>query len=568
MPDERRDTSFAGLLAALRRRWYIVVLCAVIAPAAAVAYSSSREKQYSASAVILFSDRGPGEQLLTQAGPPSAEDRKRNVATSVSLISLRPVADRVAEELGGGADPDRLIRSVIVETDDNADTATLRTTDRDPERAARIANLFAEQFIESRRESGRTAVREAQAVVEREFEQLSRQRRQGERGDELRVRIQDLELLAALQSGNAELVGRARPADEPVSPRPRRDGILAALLGLVLAVALALLVDRLDRRIRDSGEIESTLDVPVLGVVPPSRRELRSGDWVRVGKVAEAFRSLRVNLRYLNVSRPVRSVLVNSAGEGEGKTTVAVQLAYTAAAAGADVLLVEADMRRPAFDARLGLDQPVGLPDVLAGLAELDQVVAVHSLDPSGEHETATIDVISAGHNLPPNPGDLLESPRMARLLQDTGSHYDMIVIDAPPITSVSDAVPLLRLVSGTLVVTRLGTTTRGALAGLRSLLDQLAVPVLGVVINGAEAEGYGYAGQKPSRATRRRRKRASAVAAAPTAGAYAPDAGFVEPDAPAGFDDDRGSEAVERSGEELAERDPAADGSARGRGE
>ncbi len=205
---------------------------------------------------------------------------------------------------------------------------------------------------------------------------------------------------------------------------------------------------------------------------------------------------LRANLRYFNVDRAVKSVLVTSAAPGDGKTTVAWNLALAAAGGGAKVIVLEADLRHPRFAAAtIGIYRGKGLSTVLAGDVSLEDAVQhVPVPDDANGSSPRTMDVLFAGP-LPPNPTDLLESERMQSLLEKVEGEYDLVIVDTPPTAVVPDAVPLVGRVGGVIVVGRIGKTNREALVSLRDQLQHLNAPTLGVVVNaiGRDAVGYGY---------------------------------------------------------------------------
>jgi receptor protein-tyrosine kinase len=207
---------------------------------------------------------------------------------------------------------------------------------------------------------------------------------------------------------------------------------------------------------------------------------------------------LRANLRYFNVDHTVRSVVVTSVAPGDGKSTVAWNLAFAAAGAGSRVLLIEADLRHPSLAASAGhLRRAPGLSTVLSGSDGFTDAVQEVPVGRTADGALAehAFDVLVAGP-IPPNPVDLIDSQRMRDLLNHAESTYDLVVIDTPPIAVVSDAVPLLKEVSGVLVVIRLERDTRDAVAHLRDQLENLDAPTLGVVANGLKMDrtaGYGY---------------------------------------------------------------------------
>jgi succinoglycan biosynthesis transport protein ExoP len=316
--------------------------------------------------------------------------------------------------------------------------------------------------------------------------------RNGPRGRSLRARAEQLEILASLQTGNAELVQRAQVPEARSSPRISRNLVLGLVLGGLIGVIFALLAERLDQRVRNPEEIEAAFDRPKLGAIPVSSALGHDGASASAlpPHEREAFRMLRTNLRYFNVDRGLQSVLVTSAVPAEGKSTIAWNLAVAAAEAGERVLLIEADLRRPRFGGRPGATLFRGLCTVLVGQASLAEVTQRVPL--ASEADPRALYLVSAGP-LPPNPAELLESERARQLIRSADQRYDLVVIDTPPTSVVSDAIPLMTEVDGVIVVARLGTTTREGMLQLRDHLANLGASTLGVVINGAARESSGY---------------------------------------------------------------------------
>ena len=241
-----------------------------------------------------------------------------------------------------------------------------------------------------------------------------------------------------VQTGNAELVQAAEVPLTPSSPNKRRNAMMGVLVGLLLGIALAFLLDRLDRRLRDPKEVEELLNRPVLAAVPKSRALSRESleRMPLLAVDAEAFRMLRANLRYFNVDQDIRSVLITSSASGDGKSIVSWNLAATAAGAGLKALLIEADLRHPALPRRPAEARRKGLSAVLSGnLSTADATIAVPIGPPAdnGASEVGpTVDVLFAGA-IPPNPTDLIESDRMKELIREAERTYDLVVIALPP---------------------------------------------------------------------------------------------------------------------------------------
>lgn len=498
MDDQQRTSGLTSrtLLTVLRRRLWVVGLTFVTVVAATLAFSLTQEEKYSATASLLFRDPQLDQKLFGSTFLDESGDPAREAATNVSLVSLDEIAARAAGAVNA-VSADEIEEKVEVEADGQSDLISVTATDPDPQFAAKLANTFASEYIEFRREADRQKIRDAQRLVKNELTNLEEQGASDSQQESLAERLEQLTVLASLQTGNAELVQEAEPPSSPSSPNLKTNTALAVVVGLVLAFALALLLDRIDRRLREADEISEILDRPVLGVVPASEAIRTEGADVESlpDEEFEAFRMIRANLRFFGTGGDVNSVLVNSAASGDGKTTVAWNLAAAAASAGANVALLEADLRRPVLRQRLGVRAEGGLSQILAGVTGLDEAaVQVPIGERSSDHVVRSVDVVFAGPP-PPNPTDLLESERMEELLQRLEIRYDIVFIDTPPVTAVSDAIPLLNRVSGVLVVSRLNQTDRHMLRRLATQLETVKAPVLGVVVNGVVKRrgGYGY---------------------------------------------------------------------------
>jgi succinoglycan biosynthesis transport protein ExoP len=509
-----------SLLRAVRRRLGIVLLCVVLLPAAALTFSQLEAKQYSASASLLFRDPQLDQKLFGSTVFAPSTDPTREAATNVKLVSLDTVAARTAKRLPGGMTASEVQSKVEVSSEGASDVASIVATDTDPQFAAKLANTFAQEFIAFRREADRSKISSARQLVQQQLNRLDPEQRNGEQGRSLRTQSEQLSILAALQTGNAELVQPASVPTSASSPKPVRNTILGLVLGLLMGVGLAVLLERIDRRLRTPAEIGATFGRPVLGAVPDSRsiaKNVSALDGLEPAE-AEAFRMLRANLRYFNVDREVRSVLITSSAPGEGKSTVAVHLARTAAASGARVLLLEADLRRPTLAGRLGISGGEGISQVLAGTRDLPRAIRHVHLSEAGDNGPM-LDVLTAGP-IPPNPSDLIESEQMRKIIRGAEEAYDLVIIDTPPTSVVSDAIPLVSEVSGVIAVARLGKTTRESAAHLRAQFENLGANLLGVVVNsvGRRSAGYGYGygyGYEPadSGAKDRKSKREKSVA-------------------------------------------------------
>jgi succinoglycan biosynthesis transport protein ExoP len=495
--------AIAGIL---RRRAWLIVLCVVLTAAAAVGLALRQDKQYEATASLLFRDPAFGQRAFgIDYG--QTDSPERVLQTNLRLAELKVLAARTARRFGGGIAAGDVQAKVKLGTEEAAssDIATVTATDTDPDRAARLANTFAREFIVFRINTDRTKLRQARLEASREIAGLQSSGVDRQLIRELASTIAQLRVLEALQGANAELVEEASPPSEPSSPKPRRNGLIGGFLGLLLGLALALGREQLDRRLKHPDELEEQFGLPLLTSVPKSR-ELSmagvngSGPPMLPPVEGEAFRMLRANMRHFNPGREISSVLVTSPASKDGKSTVALNLAIAAAETGTHVLLLEADLRSPVIANFLGVYAEKGLTSLLTepdlNLNDVGwRIPASHSKNGSSASAAEqSLDVIFAGPHVP-NPTELLATNRMRELLREAEANYELVIVDAPPVTMVSDAIPLLSMVSGIIVVSRLGSNTRPLMKRLDEQLQRLETPALGLVANFATEHPphYGY---------------------------------------------------------------------------
>jgi capsular exopolysaccharide synthesis family protein len=279
----------------------------------------------------------------------------------------------------------------------------------------------------------------------------------------------------------------------PVRPRPLLNLGIALLIGLAGGVGAAALREALDTSVKSADALPSLTESPVLGTIPFDSAAKQSPLIVLENahsQRAEAFRHLRTNLRYLNVDRPVRSLVVTSAVPDEGKSATAANLAIAFASAGQRVLAVEADLRRPRLARYLGVKRSAGLSDVLVGRSTLE-----HAQQRWGE---TNLWVLPAGY-LPTNPSELLGSQSMAALLDELRRVFDVVIVDTPPLLQFTDAAVAAARVDGALLVVRSGTVTQAQVTGAAATLRSANARVLGTVLNRVKAKSapgyyaYGY---------------------------------------------------------------------------
>jgi tyrosine-protein kinase len=536
MDAEQANLGIEQILGVLRRRALWILLCVVLVAGGAFGFSKHQTKKYTATASLVFNNQQLSQQVAGLQ-PVSSNNQQALQNTNLKLVQLGDMDEVTAIRLGQGLTKERVAADLSVTAVGESNIVDVAATAGSPPLAAAIANTYANQFVKEQQNSNHRYYAAALALVNKQLAALSRQERAGTAGLALQDRAQSLGVLAELRNGNVQVAQAAAVPTSPSSPRTGRNTLLGAVLGLLLGLGVAFLLERLDRRIREPKDLEMVYGLPLLGVVPESAALSRSGQgrdgagMVLPSGEVEAFHLIRAHMRYFNVDRELRTLMIASAAPGDGKTTIARHLATAAAQVGSRVLLLEVDLRRPTLSRQLGLPPGRGLSDVLIGTVPLsDALHKVELVAPSSDKPDGhVLDVLVAGAALPPNPGELIESRAMESLLEQAKSMYDMVVIDTPPLTAVSDAFPLLKKVDGVVIVGRVGQNRRDVAERLHETLTGAGAPLLGVIANGFKtgrlgSYGYGYGydyapskPEQPSDTPTSPNGTASSEAAAPT---------------------------------------------------
>jgi len=313
--------------------------------------------------------------------------------------------------------------------------------------------------------------------------------------DNLMQRLKDATLSAGLHATNIHFIDRASPSTAPVRPNKVRNILAGLLMGLIVGVTLAFVAEAMDSSVRSTDEAERLTNAPALAVIPverelPRRRQLptigtASPATGGVGLVvlhkpssplAESYRSLRTSVMLSMAPHPPQTLLVTSPQVGEGKTSTATNLAISFAQRGGPILIIDADLRRPAVARTLGVSNEKGLSSYLTGAHTLDEVLMQYEGVPN-------LWVLPAGPR-PPDPAELLSSQMMTDTLAGLMKRFTQIIIDSPPVLLVTDGVVLSATVDGVILVVASGVTARGALVRARRILDNAGSRLLGVVLN------------------------------------------------------------------------------------
>ncbi|PTL58482.1 polysaccharide biosynthesis tyrosine autokinase [Paraconexibacter algicola] len=494
-PTNEPSASLAALRV-LRERWWMALLVTVAVVVVWVGLAATQTKQYEATSTLL---QGQSQlQGLINPSAQASEDTTRDASTNVLLVRSVAVAQRVKRALRAPESPEELLDRVDAVAEPDADIITITVTDPSADRAKRLADAFADQFVAFRADADRRQIADGQDLVRRRLAALP-QTATAERA-QLEQTLQTINALSAVTTGGAQVVDRATVPTSAASPDLRRSALLALLLGLVLGLVLIYLIDLFDRRIKAGEDFEALYRLPALTTIPERPRDPATQ---RDRSLAlEPFRILRSSLGTLERDRPIRVVLVTSAVPGEGKSTTAAGLARAAALSGQQVVLVEVDLRRPTFQDQFDLaGDPRGLTTALIGGTPVDTLA--RQVLPG----LTTLRVLPSGP-MPPNAAELLRSPQMGRVLDDLAATADLIVLDAPPLLPVADSQVLLDRpeIDAVLITARAYHTTREEVRRTRAVLDRFPGARAGLVVNGVRVldAGYDYYGSGQSGTGRR----------------------------------------------------------------
>jgi capsular exopolysaccharide synthesis family protein len=448
----------------LRRRWWLValVIIACVAGAAIATVLTTPEYQSTAKLIVNGSSNVSGVDEIV-----SRELADQRATAFAQIASTGPAVQAALKQAESTHAPfnSKGSPSVSASATGTSPFITIDVTDSDPRRAEAVANAYA------------------------------------------KVLPQVLELLKqpTIVPHEIDVLDPATLSSSPVSPKKLQNLLIGLALGLVLGAGAAFVVESLDRRLKDSDDVENATGLTVLGVVPfEMPGEAVPTETHPMSVRSEAYRKVRTNLAFVTESGAPKSIVITSAASSEGKTSLAVNLAIACARAGQRVVLVDADLRRPMVHTYLQITDQPGLVDVLAGTIDLTEAIRFS--------EKGHIDVITSGP-VPSNPNELIGSETMLKVIRQLELDYSTVIIDTPPVLPVADALHLGVCVDAVVIVTRLGETTRDRLRRSKEALVNVHANIVGVVPNGAiqrEDSAYSYAYRYRSR------KKAPDIAYAP----------------------------------------------------
>jgi len=462
----RAEFDLRGYVRVLWKRKLYALAGLVLCVVPAVAYTATRTPMYESTATLFVGQQQISLQDVAR-GLASTSLSAQLVKSYADILASRTTAERAVAENGLALSPGAVAGGLTIEP--VVDTQILKVTFRssDPALAARVANAVSTTFVKQIQElavppplptttTGAPAATSAPTTNE-----------------------------ASPPAVTVSVVDAARPPSVPASPNRVRDVALGIVLGGLAGVGLAFGADHLDSSVKGREDTER-LGLPVLGVIPKMHT---GGAEVYIERdpqdvAAESFRKLRTSIGFLGVDRPIKTLMVTSPIAGEGKTTVATNLAVAYAQAANRTLLLEADLRRPSLHRLFGMSGTDGLTTAIIGTCSISRAMR--------DGVVPNLQCIVAGA-IPPNPVELLESAQMAHLLELVASQFDMVVIDAPPIMPVADAIALGRRCDGVVVVARSGATPRERLVETIGQVERSGAKFLGTLLNGAKPSDSPY---------------------------------------------------------------------------
>ncbi|HVE95126.1 MAG TPA: polysaccharide biosynthesis tyrosine autokinase [Acidimicrobiales bacterium] len=510
------EVSLVDYLRVLWRRKWLVVATVVAALAVSLFFSNRATPIYAASSRVLIAASDTTVFSSTGYVPPDPAQ----IDTQIEVMQSPPIAAAVARELGASAP---LVTGVKVAGVGTTRILQITVRSPDPKIAAQAATLYATTYRDFKRTEAidelvtlSTKLAEKTAQAKNQVDELDAQLARAQAGRASPAEVQSIKIQrdaaatsfvlnqqktdqaqvdASVRSGGVQLLNPAAEPTTPVSPKPLTSAALALALGALVGAAAAIALDFLDDSFKRPDEVERlSRGLPILGSIP-AVLDWRSRETPRLvtiedpgDPVSEAYRALRTSVQFIGVRQELRTIQVSSPVASEGKTTTLANLAVTLALSGRRVAIVDCDLRRPRLHEFFGLGNDTGFTSVLLGDQPLAAALRRVSL-PGG----AALDLLPSGP-LPPNPAELLGTSRVAELIAALRTENDYVLIDAPPVLPVTDAVVLSTRVDGLLLVATAGVTSRRHFSRALSTLQAADAPLLGIVVNGAPNEsGYGY---------------------------------------------------------------------------
>lgn len=492
----------------LRSRKWIVLLTVGALLGLALVSSILQTPVYKATAQLLITPKTATTSVFNSpSGAPA--DPTRAIQTQIQIITSRAVRDLVKKQLGK-APP------VSAAPVGQTDVVAVAASSTSPTEAATLANAYANSYVTFERTQAVDSLLAAGDQIQGKVKDLQKQidtldaqiaavapkdrataaAEFSSQRDSLvtqqaqfKQRLDQLQVDASLTTGQAQLVTPATTPTAPSSPRPARSAALALVVGLILGVGLAFLVDYLDDSVRSREDVDrATHGLPNLGLIP------RVAGWKNskqpqvvsmdepMSPAAEAYRTLRTSIQFVGLDHAARIIQVTSPNAEEGKSTTLANLGVALAGSGESVCLCCCDLRRPRIHDFFGLDNRIGFTSVILGQTSIDDALQ--------EVPGAPGMWLLASGPLPSNPSELLASSRAAEVIALLTAKFDVVLLDCSPVLPVTDAAVIAAHAEATVLVVGMGDSTRREISRAIEILEQVDAPLIGAVLNGISADG------------------------------------------------------------------------------
>jgi capsular exopolysaccharide synthesis family protein len=524
-PTPSGSVELRDYLAVFKRQLVLILAITLLGAAAAAAYTFRRTPVYESDASVLV------RAITTNAfDPGSRVDQQLNMFNQRQLAQSEPVAAIAAKSLKTTATPAQLLEHVKVDVPANSQILRIKYRDTVPLTAQHGADAFATAYLAFREADARAQAKASQTSIQRDVARLQKQASAAEKAisdpdadsnarqaaqarltsinNRLQPLLAQLNGFLSLDFTPGTVIAPAALPGSPASPNSRLDVGIGLLVGLFLGVVLAFVRDRTDDRLRGREDLAERLDRPVLATIPPlSKRVRQEGKlrWKRRHRnslvtleqpnspAAESYRTLRTRMARLASQLDINSVMVVSAGVGEGKSTTAANLAVVLSETGKDVLLVSADLRRPRVHQFFGLPNKTGLSNLLT-----DGTPAGKRKGPVADGKQMASELWSVAPNLwvilsgplPAHPSALMDSDAMRQFLKEQRDLFDFIILDCPPALVVADAMALAPLADAVLVVADAKESDRELVSRLKEEIEQVGGRIIGAVLNRSKQAG------------------------------------------------------------------------------
>jgi capsular exopolysaccharide synthesis family protein len=520
------SVSLSDYIGVVWRRKWIALLVTVMVTAAAIGFSERQQKLYAASSQLVnttvAAQSSNGKNATTNAW---------STAHAPLFATFRGAQWVITKSGLNGIGAQQLLNETKVTADPVVDAVDFTVTDPNANAARQLANVWAtygggysnhldQQPILTSIQNYNKALETVGTEIDdyllakhlSKTPAISDTQYQQDLLLKAKYQSQITQKAAQLQSTGLQLAPKGAQSSSQTQPKTARNAAIGLVLGLILGIILAFLQDLLDTRVRTVAEVGRRLRLPLLASIPARPRALREYAVVLLSPqgaaqmpTAEAYRIFKLNLA-TTLRRGMKVIMFTSASDDEGTSTTVANLAVALTRAGQHVVVVDANMRRPALGSFFGLDDRMGVSDILSGHSQLGDALTIvdvsreHPVDVGSNGTTTTgggglLEVLPAG----PIPGDaaeLLDSRAMTELLRELRGRADVVLVDAPPMLPVTDAMVLGTKVDAVVAVARARLASRPHLVALGRALDACAAPRLGFVfVGGAPDESQEYGG-------------------------------------------------------------------------